>query len=207
MRKVLFSTLVLFLPLLTIAQQSPVLIKVSARAVHIDPSPKFKALVTISGTYSSLPAEMLSLEKLKKQFKEALEEKGIPWSDIKENPNDFGYETMSYGKEGTIYAYTTTSVSSMKKFLEIKSLGLQQLNSVSIITIDDDEAKKLSEIALKKAKERALTIAKAMGKQLGDIQEVEDLNNRWGEKVESSLYYDRPAAEYIHMINVIFKVK
>ena len=207
MKKVLFSTLVLFLPLLMIAQRSHAVIKVSARAVHIDPSPIFKATVTVSSTYSSLPEEMVTLEKLKKKFKEALHEKGIPWSDLKENPNDFGYETLSYPKEGAIYVYTTSSVSSMKKFLEIKSLGLQQLNSVCTIKIDANEAQKLSEIALKKAKERASIIAKAMGKQLGDIQEVEDLNNRWGQQVENSLYYDRPAAEYIYMINAIFTVR
>lgn len=207
MKKVLFSALVLFFPLLLIAQRPPAVIKVSARAVYIDPSPIFKATVTVSSTYSSLPEEMVTLEKLKKKFKEALQEKNIPWSDLKENPNDFGYETLSYPKEGVIYEYVTTSISSMKKFLEIKSLGLQQLNSVCIINIDANEAKKLIEIALKKAKERALIIAEALGKQLGDIQEVEDLNNRWGEEVESSLYYDRPAAEYIHMINAIFTIK
>ena len=95
----------------------------------------------------------------------------------------------------------------MKKFLQIKTLGLQQLSSVCTFTINDSEAQKLSEKALKKAKERALVIANAMGKDLGEIKEVEDLNNRWSEKVENIIYHNQSATEYTYIINVIFTVK
>ncbi|MGC1204536.1 MAG: SIMPL domain-containing protein [Flavobacteriaceae bacterium] len=207
MKKIVILISVLFVPLLLIAQQPSTTIKVSARAVHIDDSPEFRAIVSLSNAYTSLPADMTTLDVLKSQYKKALEEKGISLSDLKENPNDFGYETMAYGKEGTLYEYRTKSIEKIKEFLQVKSLGMQVTSYVSIFTIDDKEAEKLSQQALASAKARALIIAKTMGKELGDIQEVEDLNNRWGEEVETHLYHDTPAAQYVYMLNVVFTVK
>ena len=207
MKKIIFFIAVLFVPFLMHAQQSPTIIKVSARALHIDSSPEFRAIVSLSNAYSSLPAEMTTLKILKKQYKEALEAKGISWSDLKENPYDFGYETMFYGKEGAIFEFRTTSIEKMKTVLTVESLGMQLVKSVSVITIDNEEAAILSQQALARCKERASVIANTMGKELGDIIEIEDLNNRWGEEVETHLYYENSPAEYIYMLNVIFSVK
>lgn len=207
MKKTILLITILLLPLLLIAQQQTTTIKVSARSVLIDSSPEFKATVALSSSYSSLPAEMTTLEILKKKYKSALKANDISWSNLKKDSNGFGYESMGYGKDGIIYEYRTKSVEKMKKFLKTKSLGMQMINYSSIITIDEEEAAKLSETALASAKARAVIIAAAMGKELGDIKEIEDLNNRYGEEVESSIYYDRPIGEYFYMINVIFTVK
>ena len=207
MKKTILLITILLLPLLLIAQQQTTTIKVSARSVLIDSSPEFKATVALSSSYSSLPAEMTTLEILKKKYKSALKANDISWSNLKKDSNGFGYESMGYGKDGIIYEYRTKSVEKMKKFLKTKSLGMQMINYSSIITIDEEEVAKLSETALASAKARAVIIAAAMGKELGDIKEIEDLNNRYGEEVESSIYYDRPIGEYIYMINVIFTVK
>jgi len=207
MKKTIFLITILLLPLLLIAQQQTTTIKVSARSVLIDSSPEFKATVALSSSYSSLPAEMTTLEILKKKYKSALKANDISWSNLKKDSNGFGYESMGYGKDGIIYEYRTKSVEKMKKFLKTKSLGMQMINYSSIITIDEEEVAKLSETALASAKARAVIIAAAMGKELGDIKEIEDLNNRYGEEVESSIYYDRPIGEYFYMINVIFTVK
>ena len=207
MKKTIFLITILLLPLLLIAQQQTTTIKVSARSVLIDSSPEFKATVALSSSYSSLPAEMTTLEILKKKYKNALKANDISWSNLKKDSNGFGYESMGYGKDGIIYEYRTKSVEKMKKLLKTKSLGMQMINYSSIITIDEEEAAKLSETALASAKARAAIIATAMGKELGEIKEIEDLNNRYGEEVESSIYYDRPIGEYFYMINVIFTVK
>ncbi|MEH1007670.1 SIMPL domain-containing protein [Winogradskyella sp. ECml5-4] len=207
MKKTILLITILLLPLLLIAQQQTTTIKVSARSVLIDSSPEFKATVALSSSYSSLPAEMTTLEILKKKYKSALKANDISWSNLKKDSNGFGYESMGYGKDGIIYEYRTKSVEKMKKFLKTKSLGMQMINYSSIITIDEEEVAKLSETALASAKARAIIIAAAMGKELGDIKEIEDLNNRYGEEVESSIYYDRPIGEYFYMINVIFTVK
>ncbi|WP_418636808.1 SIMPL domain-containing protein [Winogradskyella sp.] len=207
MKKTILLITILLLPLLLIAQQQTTTIKVSARSVLIDSSPEFKATVALSSSYSSLPAEMTTLEILKKKYKSALKANDISWSNLKKDSNGFGYESMGYGKDGIIYEYRTKSVEKMKKFLKTKSLGMQMINYSSIITIDEEEVAKLSETALASAKARAVIIAAAMGKELGDIKEIEDLNNRYGEEVESSIYYDRPIGEYFYMINVIFTVK
>lgn len=207
MQKYIYLVLVVLLPFFSIAQETPTTIKVSARAVHIDDSPIFKAVISLSNAYTSLPTEMTTLQILKQQYKEALKTKGISWSDLKENPSDFGYETMGYGKEGTLYEYRTKSIKKMITFLGVKSLGMQLTTYVSLFTVDDKEAKLLSQKALKGAKARALIIAETMGKELGDIQEIEDLNNRWGEEIETHLYHDNPTGQYVYMLNVIFKVK
>lgn len=206
MKKIIFLISFLFLPYLIISQEESTLIKVSARAVHIDASPEYKATVSLSNTYSSLPSEMTTMEILKKQYKEVLNTNGISWDELKENPNDFGYESMGYGKKGTLFEYRTKSVDKMKTFLGIKSLGLQYIDYVSIITIDTNEVTKLIDEALATAKTRATIIATSMGKKLGNIKEIEDLNNRYGDEIESSIFYDRPSAEYFYMINVIFTV-
>ena len=133
MKKLLLTSFVLLLPLLTSSQEKST-IKVSAHAIHKESSPTFKALIAVSGAYSSLPDELLTLDNLKTKLKEAIQKKGIPWSDLKENPNDFGYETIRFDQEGTIYEYVTSDISAMKKFLQIKTLGLQQLSSVCTFT-------------------------------------------------------------------------
>lgn len=208
MKKVLFLVLVLFAPLLIIAQQQPTLIKVRGHAVHIGSKPVFKAKISLSGNYSSLPAEMLTLDKLEKQYKTALEAKGISWKNLIKDPYEFGFESMGFDKEGILYEYQTKSIKKMKNFLDVKSLGMQVLSYVCIITIDEEAALTLSKKALDKAKERATTLAHAMGKQLGEIQEIIDLNSlSWGEEVESILFYDRPVGEFQYRINVIFTAK
>ncbi|MGC1471605.1 MAG: SIMPL domain-containing protein [Psychroserpens sp.] len=206
MKRIVLIISVLLLPFLSIAQQLTT-IKVSARAIHIDKSPEFKAIISLSNTYSSLPSEMTTLDILKKQYKEALEEKGFSWSELKENPNDFGFENMGRDKEGTLYEYRTKSLDKIIKFLKVKSLGVSLISYVSIITIDDDEATKLSKNALNTATSKATIIANVMGKELGDILEIEDLNSHKGEEIETYLYYDKPAAQYIYILNVIFSVK
>jgi len=207
MKKILVLITILFIPHFAIAQQKLTTIKVSARAVHTDDSPEFKAIISLSNAYSSLPAEMTTLDILKKQYKEALKAKGISWSELKENPNDFGYETTNYGKEATLYEYRTKSLEKMITFLKVQSLGVVPTSYVSVITIDKEEAKALCQKALDSAKESAKIIAAAMSKELGDIQEIEGSNNRLGEDIETYLYHDKPAAQYIYMLNVIFTVK
>lgn len=207
LRYIILLILVQQSPFWVKAQEQATLIKVTARVVHLDPSPVYKAMVSLSGSYSSFPAEMTTLEILEKRYKEALELKGIAWSDLKMNPTEFGFESMGYGREGTLYEYKTTSVENMKKFMETSSLGMQLISYVSVFTIDENEATLLSQKALTKARASANIIAKSMGKKVVEIKEVEDLNNRWGENVENSIFYDRPSAEYIYMINVIFRVE
>lgn len=206
MRKIIHTIICFAFCTLLVAQEESTIIKVSAHAVHNDPTPTFKAMMSVGSAYSSLPSEIITLENMKEQYKKVLKTNGINWNELKENPNEFGYETMGYEKEGIIYEYNTNSVSAMKKFLKIKSLGVQRLSSVAVLTIDSEEARQLSKIAILRARERASIIAEAMGKTLGEIQEVEDLNDRWGDKKETSLYYDQPTAEYKYFIHVTFKV-
>lgn len=195
------------MPMLLSAQEQSTLIEVNARVVYIDPSPEYKATVSISSTYSSLPQEMVTLDKLKKQYDEALIDVGIPWSDLKDHPHEFGYESMGYNNAGVLYEYRTNSVEKMKDFLKVKTLGVQHLDYVAIISIDEKEAKDLSQKAIEKARSSASIIAKSMGKELGEIRKIADSNNLWGQKIENFLSFNRAPGEYIYVINVVFEVK
>ncbi|NHF60298.1 hypothetical protein FK220_013170 [Flavobacteriaceae bacterium TP-CH-4] len=158
------SLLFILLPMLVMSRQNKAIIKVSGHAVHIDPTPSFNAIVSLSGSYSNFPSEVVGLEEMKIRYREALKKAGISWDTLKESPNDFGYETLGYEKEGTIYEYRTTSVLEMKKFLTIKTFGLQHLRSFARFAIDAHEVKRLNELALANAKDKAVAIAAAMDK-------------------------------------------
>jgi hypothetical protein len=204
--KKLIYTLLALLPLITMSQEKNTTIKVSARAIHMDTSPTYKATVSLSPAYYSYGADGMDLEQLKSHYKKALESKGIGWGEIKETPYEFGFETMGYDKEGAVYEYTTTSTEKMRTFLGIKSLGLQRLNALAILEIDPEEAKALYKTALEDANKKASLIASSLGKELGDFLIVED-SQYTGKHVETSIYYDRPVGEYLYSMQVIFSTK
>ncbi|MDC6385539.1 DUF541 domain-containing protein [Flagellimonas taeanensis] len=198
--------LLAFLPLMGTAQEENTTIKVSAKAVHIDPSPIYKATVSLSTAFTSYLPDGIDLKQLKSDYKKAVESHGIAWDEIKETPHEFGFETMGYDKEGAVYEFTTTSVEKMRDFLGIRSLGVQRLNAVAILEIDPNEARSLSEMALKDATAKANAIALALGKELGPVEAVED-NQFMGKQIETSIYYDRPVGEYIYTLQVVFATK
>ncbi|WP_159075788.1 SIMPL domain-containing protein [Muricauda brasiliensis] len=188
------------------AQEQSATIKVLARAIHTDSSPTYKATVSISPAYSSYASDGMDFEELRSLYQKALELNGIAWEELKKNPHEFGFETMGYDKEGVIYEFSTPSIEKMKIFLSIKSLGLQRLNSVAVLKIDENGAKLLYGKAMEDAKLKASLIALALGKELGDVVTVED-NQHLNEQVETAIYYDRPVNEYIYSLQVVFKTK
>jgi len=162
--------------------------------------------MSLSTAFSSYAADGMDLDQLKSHYKKALENNGIAWAEIKETPYGFGFETMGYDKEGVVYEYTTTSTDKMRTFLSIKSLGVQRLNAIAILEIDQEESKKLYETALKNAQTKAASIAATLGKELGDILTIED-NQYIDQQVETSIFYDRPVGEYIYSLQVVFETK
>ena len=203
--KHLFYLLWALLPFLGLSQENTT-IKVSGRAVHVDSSPTYKVTISLSPAYSSYGSDGMDLEQLKSHYKKALESKGIGWEEIKETPYEFGFETMGYDKEGSVYEFTTTSIEKMRTFLRIKSLGLQRLNTVAVLEIDAKELKKLYEVALKDAKAKAIAIASALDKKIVRILTIED-NQYVGQQVETSIFYDRPVGEYIYSIQVVYEAE
>ncbi len=202
MKNILYLLLAL-LPIVAISQEKTTTIKVSARAVHVDRTPAFKATLSLSPAFSSYVADGMDLEQLKSHFKKALETKGIAWGELKETPYEFGFETMGYDKDGAVYEFTTTSVEKMRAFLGVKSLGLQRLNAIALFEIDEAEAKTLYQSAMQDALTKATAIAKTLDKELGEVLIVED-TQFVGKQVEAAIYYDRPVGEYIYTLQVVF---
>lgn len=191
-------------PLFILAQNPTTTIKVGGYALHKDASPTYRAIVTLGSPYSSLPADVIALSALKTQYQEILASEGIPWGELKENPNDFGAETMGYERDVALLMFETPSAAQMKTFLRIKSPGLQQLSALCVFFLDQKELQILAEKALADATEKANVLAGAVGKKLGDIITVEDMNHKWGRTLENSLYYDRAPHEYKYTIDVTF---
>ena len=189
------------------SQNSDNHIVVSASASYIDTNPTYKATVILGSGYSSLPDELMDLEKLKSQFKEQLKKLEIPYSELKEKPYEFGYEIIGHEKEGIVYEYETKSVSKMTSFLKVSSLGLQHYGSYVIIRLDDKAMEEISKKALANATKKAQHYANALGKNLGSITKIEDIQFIKGNTVEQSLFYDRQANLYLHSVNVTFKIE
>ena len=206
MKLLLYVLLVVMMPSVIAAQEQSATITVLARAIHLDSSPTYKATVSISPAYSSYASDGMDFEELRSLYQKALELQGISWKEIKERPYEFGFETMGYDKEGAIYEFSTSSIEKMRTFLTIKSLGLQRLNSVAVIKIDENAAKLLYGKAMEDARKKASLIALTLGKELGDVITVED-NQYLNEQVETAIYYDRPVNEYIYSLQVVFETK
>ncbi len=205
MKKKILTIAILIYTISIYAQEAT--IKISTSVTHNDPTPLYKARVTFGSGYSSLPSEVISFENLKQKYLQELDKAGFSGEVLKETPHGFGYETLGHKKEGIIYEYSTSSLQTMRKFMQIRPVGVESLYVVSIIEIDAKETEQLAQSAIAQAKEKALAVAKAMGKKLGNIIYVEDMVNRWGNTIETSVYYDRPPDEIKYSLDVTFSVK
>jgi len=205
--KKLFSLFIALIFCTLVKGQEQGVIKISTSVIHKDASPVYKATVVIGSGYSSLPSEVMTIESLKTRYKEELEKAGFSFNTLKENPNGFGYETLAHKKAGLVYEYTTTSIADIKQFMKIRPLGVESIYVVSLIEIDTKETLHLTKLAIGNAKEKASAIAHAMGKKLGEIIQVEDIVNRWGNTIEASVYYDRPPNECLYTLDVTFKIE
>ncbi len=191
-----------------IAQQQPNTIKVNARVVYVDPEPTFKATVSISSAFSSFDNDMMSLNQMKEHFKKTLEDNGLSWNNIKKHKGTFGFETMGYKKEGAIYEYETSSAEAMKIFLNIKLPILYRLDATSVIELDNQEAEKITRMALEKAAKKATFLTKAMKRQLGKILSIEqDIGDLVGKPFATTLYYDRIPGEFFYDVTVVYELK
>ncbi len=198
-------TIILFLLLCAYTNaQETATIKVSGTVNYIDPNPLFEAIVSLGTTYSSLPSEAVSLEQMKTNYLEALYKKGLDTLEVKEDSD--AYEYLGYEKKGTIYRYETKSLADYQKFMSTKTFGIQRLSYGCSSILDEKMAGELSKKAIANARALAESIAKGMGKKLGEAVQVID-RNEINYKVFTSLYYDRKPGENIYRVEVAFSLK
>ena len=206
MRKLIITIFSLSVGVCAMAQEKPTL-KISTNVIHEDATPLYKATITVGSGYSSLPTEVMSIESLIQRYRQELEKEGFAFSELKENPYGFGYETLGQKKEGIVYVYTTNSIRTMRKFMKIQPLGVESIYVVCSMDIDAQETQELTQLALAQATAKGTAIATAMGKKLGKIIEVKDIMNQWGKTIETSVYYDRPANEYQYRLDITFEIE
>lgn len=206
MKKDILTLVFTLLPMLFFAQERD-LIQVLGRTSFVDPEPRYQSYIALSLDQANTDGTAENLDQLKEEFKQVLEQKGLSWDSVKETPNTFGYETLNYLKEGIIYEFNTASAEQMKRFMTLRMTGLSRLMSSAIIVIDMDEAKTISEKAIKNAEQKAQIIATASGRKLGKIAHIEEQYSLIDEEIKTSIYFDRPGNEFFYNINVTYTLK
>lgn len=114
---------------------------------------------------------------IREEYMEKLVDEGIagkPGVHLKEDP--LAYSLMGYEMEGNIIEYKTNSLQMAQKFLSIKSDGVFKSESLMWIELTDEEITAYSKGAFENAKQKAMTIASNIGKELGGVIYVEDTN-------------------------------
>jgi len=205
--KKLILTLVSLTFCVLIEAQEKNTIKVNSRILYIDPSPTFTADIALNGTFLIKDDNKTELDKIKQDFKNAVEENGLSWADVKEYPGTFGYETMGYNTLGIMYQYETKSVEDMKRFLNIRLPSLTRLDIRSTIEIDEHEAEKITQMAYDKALKQATLLAKPIKKQVGEIIAVEENGGLLSKPYAVTVYYSRPPGEYFYDIEVTYELR
>jgi len=141
---------------------------------------------------------------IREEYMEKLVDEGIagkPGVHLKEDP--LAYSLMGYEMEGNIIEYKTKSLQMAQKFLSIKSDGVFKSESVMWIEHTNEEQAKYNKKAFENAKEKALTIALNLGKQLGDVLSIEDTNPK---KYIDGLYHTDNLKKREYHIRVSFEM-
>jgi len=206
MKKLILTLISLTFCTLITAQEKNT-IKVSSRVIYIDPDPTFQADVALSGTHLLKDNNKIEFDSIKQDFKNKIEENQLSWTNVKEYPGAFGFETMGYNSLGIIYQYETKSASDMKRFLNIRLPTLTRLDVRSIIEIDLQEAKKITQMGYDKSLKQATLLAKTMKKQVGAIIAVEENGSLFAKPYAVGLYYNRPPGEFYYDIEVTYELK
>lgn len=140
----------------------------------IRPTYYLKMIVSLQNVqYDSLPT---TFEELKQEYMGKLVDEGIVGSgngNITEDPLTYGM--MGYEKEGTVIQYMTTSLDMVQKFLGIQSDGVMKSDTVFWVELSDAEMTKYSKEAFNNAKKKAERIAENVGKKVGELIFIEDL--------------------------------
>lgn len=199
MKKYIITTLLLCFIMFINAQTT---ITVDGVTKHVDKGFFYKASVIVGDTYSN--SDNTTIEEIKTKYKNALKKAGINLNSLTENYN--AYVLYGYEKDGTIYHYTTSSYKEIIKFLSVKSFGIRQLSPSAYIQISKEEQNQIFNDALANAKAKAKIMASTMGKKLGEIVLIEDLN-RFENEIYMGYNYEGFPLTYTYNIRVKFELK
>lgn len=151
-------------------------IEVTGEVIYEKVPEKYIAEIVISkDLFYGSDSSTITFEELKERFFKKLAENGIDQNKLIEN--QLNYLIIGYKHKGTFYKFTTTSKEEFKKFLALKSSGINFRNKK--VNYQKPSAKKSEELmqkALKNAKQRAEEYAKVINKKIGEVLFIKDYN-------------------------------
>lgn len=139
--------------------------------------PKYCIKMVLSLQNINFERPTATYSDIKEEYMEKLVDEGIagqPNVHLEEDP--LAYSLMGYEMEGNIIEYKTDSLQEAQKFLSIKSDGVFKSDSTLSIFLTDEEMAEYAKKAFENARQKAMIIAKNVGKDLGDILYIEDTN-------------------------------
>lgn len=177
MKKLLFITFVLYASFFAHSQtENNKYLEVTGEVVYEKIPEKYMAEIVISkDLFYGSDSGTITFEELREQFLKKLEENGIDQNKLVEN--QLNYLTIGYRYKGTVYKFTTTNKEEFKKFLALKSNGMDFRNRMATYKeLSAKESKELMQKALKKARLRAKEYAEITNKKIGEILFIKDHN-------------------------------
>ncbi len=184
MKKLLFFLLVILTPITQYAQTDPSMDRfiriVGLAEKDLDFNTiKIEFVLTeiAPNEYKQIRAK--SIEEIKKEFLGALSGMGVNATDVKKD-NFKNISKSNYAKISN--EHYTIEVATEEEALKVGQLSLDGVKIGSIkYEFDktrDDFLEEMSIAAIKDAQRKAKNIAKAVGKSVGDILNIEDLKNQ-----------------------------
>jgi len=142
---------------------------------EIRPEYYIKMVVSLQNINFDRPTATYS--DIKEEYMEKLVDEGIagkPNVHLKEDP--LAYSLMGYEMEGNVIEYRTDSLQMAQKFLSIKSDGVFKSDSIMWIALTNEEMAEYVKKAFENARQKAMALAKNVGKKLGEVILIEDTN-------------------------------
>ena len=200
--KKIISSIVLTLISATTFSQKIVSDNITVSGQHtytIEPAYSAKMIVSLNNVYYD--AQGMTLSEIKSGYIDKLVKAGISKDKLKED--DLAYALMSYEKAGTIVEFRTESLDEMKRFLQVKSIGVSQSETRLNVRLTEEEMANYAKAAYDDAKSKALAIAKKIGRELGKALYITDSNTK---ETNEALYYASPLKQREYFISVSFEL-
>ena len=196
--------LILFVSLMSIAQNNSSYVEVPGHTVYQKTVDKYRAEMQITTVYydTYYEEEKPELEKVEAEVFEKLKTAGF-------DKNRFTkIDKISYSpqpqSEQSFYIFETNSKDEFTKFITLRKIrGVHTTANRKIYYKPLENKKKLVDQALENARSNASIIASSMGKTLGDILSVSDCNTM---QPDNSGYFPAPE-NHTYRLSVKFVVE
>ncbi len=200
MKRLLIAILIIMTTIKGYSQENRNTINVSGKHI-VETKPVYHAKIMVSLNNVYYDSQTMSLDEIKTGYINKLVKAGISKVDLIEN--HLHYDLLGYEKDGTIIEYKTTSIEKMQQFLKVRSIGTSKLEHTYTINFTEEEAADYAKKAFDNAKEKATKIAAKIGKKVGDVIYLSDVNAL---EKSTGWYYTVDSKSFNYYITVTFEL-